>query len=327
VSNLEIVPFREEHLDEAASLLAARHRAGRMREPELPARFEDPSATLTLVKELLAKSTGVVAFRGGRLAGYLLGTPDVGLGWRFTFIPSAGHAVDPDGAEETYREMYAAAAPEWLARGFFVHSVYLPADDRAAVEAWFSLGFGKRNVHNWRDTSPATGKAAKIEIRRVGPESIGPVHELDRGLGLYAATSPLLMPYLGSVDTPEWRVAELQHLSSDDRSYWLAYEEEMPVALMTFAPPDPASMFTPGNCIYLQIAFARPDSRREGIGTALLNRGLEWAREAGFSRCTVDYRSANLIGARFWRGKNFKPLGYILERRIDERIAWATGLA
>jgi hypothetical protein len=48
-------------------------------------------------------------------------------------------------------------------------------------------------------------------------------------------------------------------------------------------------------------------------------------REQGYELCTVGYYAPNLLGARFWQSKGFKPLGYTLERRIDPRIAWARG--
>jgi hypothetical protein len=43
---LEIAPFRVEHLDAAAPLLAARHRNDRVRMPDLPARFEAHGASV-----------------------------------------------------------------------------------------------------------------------------------------------------------------------------------------------------------------------------------------------------------------------------------------
>jgi GNAT superfamily N-acetyltransferase len=68
-------------------------------------------------------------------------------------------------------------------------------------------------------------------------------------------------------------------------------------------------------------AYTKEDIRQRGIGTALLNHSLEWARSAGYRNCAVEFESANIIGSRFWYGNGFKPVCYSLARRVDERIA------
>ena len=74
---LEIVPFADGHLDAAAALLAARHRRDRRHVAALPERFEEPAAVRSVLESVLASegAVGVVALRGPRLVGYLLGTP------------------------------------------------------------------------------------------------------------------------------------------------------------------------------------------------------------------------------------------------------------
>jgi len=70
-------------------------------------------------------------------------------------------------------------------------------------------------------------------------------------------------------------------------------------------------------------AFTKEDKRQRGIGTALLNHSLEWARSAGYQRCTVEFESTNTVGSNFYHRKGFKPVCYSLARHIDERITWA----
>ncbi len=48
---MEIVPFGETLLDEAAELLAASHRAQREAEPALPARFAEPGGARAAVAD------------------------------------------------------------------------------------------------------------------------------------------------------------------------------------------------------------------------------------------------------------------------------------
>ena len=73
-----VVPFAADHLEAAAALLAARHRADRARAPELPARFAAASEARAVLRSLLGEgNSGVAALRDGRLEGYLLGAPDL----------------------------------------------------------------------------------------------------------------------------------------------------------------------------------------------------------------------------------------------------------
>jgi hypothetical protein len=56
-------------------------------------------------------------------------------------IPIHGYAIAPGEPLETYRELYADLAADWVRRGFFQHS-YAPLDgDRELRECWDSLGF------------------------------------------------------------------------------------------------------------------------------------------------------------------------------------------
>jgi GNAT superfamily N-acetyltransferase len=69
--------------------------------------------------------------------------------------------------------------------------------------------------------------------------------------------------------------------------------------------------------------FAWEDLRSRGIGRALLDHGLAWARGEGYTSCAVDFESANIIGMDFWRRSGFRAVDYAVGRHIDERIAWA----
>ena len=117
-------PFSSEHLEPAAALLAARHRQDRVWTPELSPAYEDPAATLPIVRDLLATdgTSGVVAMCEGNVAAYLLGTPDLGsptrafAGFsqpRAIEIPYGGHAVDPDGGATLSR----GSTPRSLSNG------------------------------------------------------------------------------------------------------------------------------------------------------------------------------------------------------------------
>lgn len=51
--SVSLASFSREHLEPAANLLAARHRADRSTAPELPERYEDATATADVLQELM----------------------------------------------------------------------------------------------------------------------------------------------------------------------------------------------------------------------------------------------------------------------------------
>jgi GNAT superfamily N-acetyltransferase len=319
------LPFATEHIDAAAALLAQRHARDLKRDRRLPAKYVSVEGTRPLIEAMAGRSTGVAVFEGGRMVGYLLGTHDLDWGGRARLVPMEGHAVDHPDAVEVYREMYAAASPAWINGGFFQHTVNIPAGDDIAAAAFASFGFGQMLAFGLRDTSPLGGRAPEVRIERAGPEQVDAVARLMGALGRYNSQSPLYRPYVPNPE-PEWprKPQVLTQMEDPACSYWLAYEGEEPAGVMVSTPPDPAErMINPERSIYLWIAYVRPESRAGGVGRALVENGLAWARGQGYEFCTVGWFTTNLSGARFWTGRDYRPAMYRLERRLDERIIWA----
>ena len=106
--SLELRPFADEHVDEAAALLAAAHARHRAAEPLLA--DSDPRAALAAAWRR-DDSSGVVALSGRGVAGYLLGrTAENALWGRHVFVDRAGHAA---AEPEVVRDLFAAAAEHW----------------------------------------------------------------------------------------------------------------------------------------------------------------------------------------------------------------------
>ena len=132
---MKIVPFAEEHLEPATALLEERHRRQREAEPLLPADVDFRAE----IEALWDKgASGVFADDG-----YLLGTQlDESWGPN-VWVESAGQAVR---VAEDVRDLYAAAAADWVKAGRTRHYVLVPADAEL-VDAWFRLGFGQQQAH------------------------------------------------------------------------------------------------------------------------------------------------------------------------------------
>jgi len=325
--SLEIVPLQNAHLKRAAALVTARYRALREQVPSLPSRYEEVSSILPLLCDLAGQAPGVVAIRGGRLAGFLLGMvlPDF-RGKRSVYSPEWANAVDGEDGGETYREMYAHLSACWVADGCFLHVITLLAHDREAIDAWHWLGFGLTTVDAIRDLTPVQGSTADVVIRRAGLEDIEQAMALSQALERHLVAAPIFVieehapplspPTLGGMKGGE------QWLANSANALWLAYRDGEAAACMGLEPSSPEACYIirDDKTISITSAFTREDKRNKGIATALLNHSLNWARSVGYDRCAVDFESQNISATRFWL-RHFQPVCYSLIRHIDERIA------
>jgi GNAT superfamily N-acetyltransferase len=330
----EIAHFTIEHVDAAAELLAARHRADLTRQPELPRRFTDVAAAREpLLGAFDTEHTrGVVALREGRVVGYLLGTaqlpsPTSGLALavapRSVRIGYAGHAVEPQDGDEIYRALYAALSEYWVDAGYYTHYIGVPATDKQALDAWFSLGFGQEFGFGARKTTPLEVERPdpNIDIRLAGPLDIDLVMRLVDANGAYHARAPMFSPYLPET-LPDHRRYHVELLMDPANAVWVAYGHGKPLGLQTFVP----SMEGPSNperCVHLQNGYTEPEARGSGVATTLLARSLAWAHQSGYEYCTVGWLTTNLLSSRFWQRSGFRPQFYRLCRSVDQRIAWA----
>ena len=317
--SLEIVPLRNGHLEDAAALVTARYRALRERAPSLPSRYEAVSSILTPLRDLAGQAPGVVAMRDGRLVGFLLGMVISEFrGKRGAYSPEWANAADVEDGREIYREMYACLSSRWVADGCFTHLATLLTYHRGAIDAWHWLGFGLTSVDAIRDLTPAQGALADVEIRRAGLEDIEQAVALSHALWQHLAAAPV---FLHSVEK-EGRAFHEQWLANSDNALWLAYRGGVAVACMGFEPasPDACYIIRDEKTISITSAFTNESQRNGGIGTALLNHSLAWARSVGYDRCAVDFEPQNISAVRFWL-RHFQPVCYSLIRHVDERVA------
>jgi len=321
--SLEIIPLQDKHLDDAAALVAARFRALRRQVAPLPIRYQDPGEIRPLLGDLAAKAPGVAAFRGDRLVGFLLGMrPFNWRGRRSVYSPEWAHAADPADSRNLYQQMYAHLSARWVANGCFTHLVTLMADDRSAVDGWHWLGFGMCGVDAMRDLSPLPANPSPVEVRRAGPEDTEAVVALGEGLDRYMAGAPIFMAFVSRQTQRPF----MDWLADPAGATWLAYQSGRPAALMGVGPAgdDRCLIVQDPGTAGVEPAFTAERARRGGLASALLERSIAWAREAGYERLAVDFEPENLLGSRFWLS-NFQPVCYSLARVVDERVAWGHG--
>lgn len=116
-------------------------------------------------------------------------------------------------------------------------------------------------------------------------------------------------------------------MNEPEATTWLAFEHQQPLGFQSFYrnPEGDDALFIPPDCAELATAATLATARGRGVGTALAHHGLAHAKAEGYRVVATDWRSTNLLSSRFWPRIGFQPVAYRLARRIDPRIAFATG--
>jgi len=311
----ELRPLEREQVEAAAELHAATYRALRRQQPVLPPRYENPDTVMPPLRRMVEKHPGVAAFREGRLVGYLAaGVIPEWQGCRTAFAPFWAHAVADESRGRTMEDLYAALSGLWAADGCTIHLLSVPASDQPVIDALFRLGHGIAVIDAMRFLVPLDGMVSGFTFRRAGLEDKEAWRDLRRGLVEHMAGPPVFMHI--PADKPEEYYD--RWLGDPGHAVWLACCEADPVAYMQLCRTDEEVIVNDERTASIEGAFTQPGLRGKGIGTALLNRCLEWAEEQGFERCAVDFEGAHVLGRRFWL-RHFEPVLYALARRIDPR--------
>lgn len=338
---IDVVPFEPaEHLDAAAALLAARQARLRAADDRLPAAYEDPAACRPLIEAVAgrADAQGVFALADGEPAGYAFMWPFLPgpMDLPFAFFPPrtahigyAEQCAREDVAFDAHRAMYAALAGEYVRRGIFDHIAYVSPHDRAAHDAYVSLGFGRMLVAAMRDTTPVESQAtAGVRVDAAGAEDASVIIGLNTHLWEHHTTSPIFWPMLREPLAAEDDFTRMLLQDPETNAHFVAYRDGRPLGMTTFMKPDwVPEVLRDDKTVYLYQGVVTPDARGGGIGQALLARGMAWAREQGYERAVLHFWAPNISGARFWLGMGFRPIEYRMARHIDERIAWANGIS
>ena len=317
---IDVVPFRDEFLEEAAALAAANYREGWEIEPLLPETFRQPESMLPRLMDIAGRGSGVAALADGRLAGFLLSrivTPRVE---RMAWVPDCGHGVSLSDGGATYREMYATISRQWVDEGCLAQSVSIQVHDRVAVEAWFSLGFGLTWVDTLRGLEPATGASNEVEIRTASEDDRAVLLPLQIEMERHLVSPPTSLVY---PEDPETH-ARQSWAKEPVETTWLALRGTDAIGFLAGEPPgggNPVMARAGERTAGIGGAFVREDARNRGVATALLNRALEWARSEDYEPFAVDFESANVAANRFWLGKGFRPVVHTVLRRIEKPLA------
>ena len=224
---------------------------------------------------------------------------------------------------EVVRDLYAAAAEEWVARGRDAHYALVPATDPELVDAWFRLSFGAQHAAAIQETPDSIGqphlrmsssaaRSRKTSTRR--RRSISSCHVTRTARRSFRA-----MPAPTGI-TDEDRAEFLSDVDDAEIGLFVAEIDGKPVGELLMVPVERSSMHVglarPERAAFLGFAATLPEARGSGAGLALTNAGLAWAREHDYPVTVVDWRETNLLASRFWPARGFRRTFLRLYRSI-----------
>jgi GNAT superfamily N-acetyltransferase len=258
--------------------------------------------------EVVTVEGGAEARRDGGVAGRLVAEiKDDKLRGRHSWSRLADHFAEPP---ELYRDLYAAAGPVWLENGAVSHYAVVPSADDV-VWAWLGCAFAIQQVHAERslddvaEPPPPDGFA----IRQAGMDDL----EVGARLAPIITEHQIEAPVWSGLERPSdaefrehWREA-----LDDEASTWFLAEraDGTPLGgLLLWADE--------GEPISLDVAMTFPEARGLGVGVALTEHALWWARRQGHERMKADWRIANLLASRFWPKRGFRPTAYRMVRYV-----------
>jgi predicted N-acetyltransferase YhbS len=313
VTRPEIVPFADGHVDGAAALLAERHARHLAAEPLLPEITDFRSHVEAEWR--IEGTSGSVALDGDEVVGYLLGPrredeigPHV---WSYV----AGQAARDPGL---VRDLYAAASRRWVDEGLTRHFVHAPAL-HDLVEPWLRTSFGISAALAARETAIAPGDGpppdTSVSVRPSTPEDTPVAAAFDRQLGLHLQQPPSFSGLTVASEREyldEWRdlhqEQEFTHFVAERGGRIVGH------LLLYRRPADDVRV--PPHSIDLANAATEPGLRGSGVGLALADHALRWARESGYATMITDWRMSNLEASRFWPRRGFRETFLRLYRSI-----------
>jgi GNAT superfamily N-acetyltransferase len=328
----EVVPLTRQQSVEAGALLAARHRRERTHYPLLPPGPADPAVAAGLVAGLLDFCDGVATIDDrGRLVGFLTAfeqLPDPSSPMaryapeRASVMLVHGHAVaETISPGPVYGALFAALAARSLEGGVIEHVAHVPIGDPAVEAAWVALGFGRVSAVAVRDLAPLPGAVASgIDVRVATTDDLDVVDRLIDEETVFHAASPMFRPYLRELTAAAVREQLAVELVSDAHAFMIARHDGQDVGVLSIGPGLGSPLYIPDGAAYVAATAVLPEVRRSGVGAALVDAALSWARAHGHRAVCLHFATANMASTAFWTGIGFVPVMVHLRRRLDDRI-------
>jgi GNAT superfamily N-acetyltransferase len=312
-----LVPFTQDYLEPAVTLFIDTYRSEQAHSPLLPSRVIDEPAWIRDVLQSKLAHPGVAVVEQERLLGYMLtGEQFAWKGQQAAIVLEYGHAAVETKKRELYQRMYMALAQEWVNNHIHLHLIRHFAHDTLLPEALYQLGFGAILAERLRDCSPVAERhdlAIRVE------QDVSKLIRLQTEHNCYYPHSPIFISK--PTDTQDVQ-AELEAHAQQGDVFFVYDEQAEPCAYMIVGESTidgEGFLLAQTNTAQIKSAYARPEVRGKGVGTALLQHAIAWSQQQGYARVFVEHETANVSGGNFWR-TYFTPYLYASMRYIDTTL-------
>jgi GNAT superfamily N-acetyltransferase len=305
-----IVPLTRDHIASAGAVLERRHAWHRRRQSHLAIVTDFAS----LIDVDFDVALGVAALEGSKVTGYLVGRPATNA-----FAPAIWSSANDQAMDDPSitSDLYQGSADMWVKQGLRKHLVFVPAEDECYLP-WFHLGFGASayqaamSLADFRDVPEASG----IHVRLSDPRDLLVSARLERQLYLDLMLSPSFASV--GVDDEATYIEEWKHAWDNELfTYFVAEVGGLVVGQLFLYRRPTGDLRIPERNIDLASVTTDPAYRGRGVGRALTVASMMWARDAGYTSMTTDWRATNLFSARYWPRFGFKPTFMRLQRTLD----------
>jgi GNAT superfamily N-acetyltransferase len=317
-----IKKFTEDHVDKAVDLFLKSYSWEREVNPLLPIHpLLEPKRIGNELRLISQVGPGVAFFQEGKMISFMVtGKIFSFKGQKAALIPEYAHGTEIDMDvpwDCLYRQMYKELSAQWLKEGIHLHLLGFLAHDQELKNILFQLGFGAIIAERIRDLSDIHTIGGGLAPERVGdPDKLEEIH---REHHAFYPESPIFIKK--SLEKEELR-KELQSYN-DNGDALFAYPEKEGIggylAVGESTGNREGFLLQNTNTAQIKTAYVKPELRHQGVGTLLLNKGIEWARQEGFDALIVEHETANTFGSAFW-GKYFEPYVYFAMRYIDNTL-------
>jgi GNAT superfamily N-acetyltransferase len=312
-----IVPFSQDYLEPAVALFIDNYRSEQAYSPLLPSRAIDEPAWVRGVLQSKLAHPGVVVLEQDRVLAYMLtGEQFHWKGQQAAIVLEYCHGAVVAQKRALYQRMYMALAQAWVNQHIHLHLIRHFAHDTILQETLYQLGFGAILAERLRDCSPV---AERQDVVIRVEQDVSKLIALQTEHNRYYPHAPIFI----QKPTEQHEVrAELEaHAQQGD--VLLVYDEQAePCAYMIVGESTidgEGFLLEQTNTAQIKSAYARPEVRGKGVGTALLQHAIEWSQQQGYERVFVEHETANLYGGNFWR-TYFTPYLYASMRYIDTTL-------